>query len=65
MAKMLIIDNFSMVMPYNRCKLNKNATDRHYKIGIAKDFKRYLIEVLGIGKISCMSTVLNGVFSLQ
>ena len=27
---MLIIDNFSTVMPYIRCKLNRNVKGRHY-----------------------------------
>ena len=30
-AKMLIIDNFTTVMPYIRCKLNKIVTYRHYR----------------------------------
>ena len=30
-AKMLIIDNFSTVVPYIRCKVNKNVTYRHYR----------------------------------
>ena len=30
-AKMLIIDNFTTVMPYIRCKLNKVVIYRHYR----------------------------------
>ena len=30
-AKMLIINNFTTVMPYIRCKLNKIVTYRHYR----------------------------------
>ena len=30
-AKMLITDNFSTVMPYIPCKLNGNVTYRHYR----------------------------------
>ena len=30
-AKMLIIDNFTTVMPYIRCKLNKIVTYRQYR----------------------------------